>query len=396
MPELPEVEACVRAPVLLPCNESHRTPPTPPPQPTHSARRLIEREARGAAIKAVVAVERGGGARDGEFDDVICDGIGSPRELEAALVGRTLVACRRRGKQQWWELSGSGLQPTWHFGMSGAFSIKRRDGSTETAKYERVKVDTGVWPPKFTKVQVVFDNGVQLAFTDPRRLGRVRLQRDPASEEPVRSLGPDALTDLPAAAALAALLGASAAPIKAQLLDQSRIAGVGNWVADEVLYQAAIHPETAANALTAADYGRLHDALADVLTTAVAANGDADAFPRNWLFHARWGKGKPAATTADGRAIVYLTVGGRTSAVVPAVQGKPHSTPSGGGGGASGGGASGGGGGSGGGGAAAAPVSGTKRGRPAAAAAAAAAASEAPAAGAPAAAARGGRARRGK
>jgi formamidopyrimidine-DNA glycosylase len=94
---------------------------------------------------------------------------------------------------------------------------------------------------------------------------------------------------------------------------------VGNWIADEVLYQARIAPSRRAHTLTPAEAGRLRARIHSVLKTAVGARSDSDAFPRAWLFHYRWGKNADART-ARGERIRHATVGGRTTAWVPAVQ----------------------------------------------------------------------------
>ena len=69
------------------------------------------------------------------------------------------------------------------------------------------------------------------------------------------------------------------------LLDQSFAAGVGNWIADEVLYQAGLDPRRRAHSLTAPEIGRLRGALRRVVTTAVRLESDSDRYPRSWLFH---------------------------------------------------------------------------------------------------------------
>ena len=104
------------------------------------------------------------------------------------------------------------------------------------------------------------------------------------------------------------------------LLDQSFSAGVGNWIADEVLYQARIDPRRRAHLLTAAEVGRLRARLRSVVTTAVRVGADSDRFPPKWLFHTRWSKRLRSPMTARGERIRYLTVGGRTTAWVAEVQ----------------------------------------------------------------------------
>jgi formamidopyrimidine-DNA glycosylase len=107
--------------------------------------------------------------------------------------------------------------------------------------------------------------------------------------------------------------------MKAVLLDQSFAAGVGNWIADEVLYQARIDPRRLGRSLSDAEGRRLRATLRSVLRTAVRARADSDRFPRTWLFHHRWGR-NAEAVTARGEKIRHLTIGGRTTAWVPAVQ----------------------------------------------------------------------------
>ncbi|KAK1226969.1 hypothetical protein PQX77_010037 [Marasmius sp. AFHP31] len=118
-------------------------------------------------------------------------------------------------------------------------------------------------------------------------------------------------------------------PIKALLLDQSFSAGVGNWVADEVLYHARVHPQQTCNTLSSDQIQALHRELPNICQTAIAVDADASKFPENWLFNHRWGKGKgskkaelPGLKLPNGNpaSIKWITVGGRTSAFIPELQ----------------------------------------------------------------------------
>lgn len=286
MPELPEVE---------------------------SARSLVEAHCVGAKV---VKVEFNA---DGTFDEKIFAGT-TAAEFRKALVGKTLSAARRLGKHMWWDLSGSGSpgrsSPLFHFGMTGAMSIKGKGAM----KYKAFVVDVANWPPRFAKLVVTFSNGVALAYTDPRRFGRIRLVAgDVTRAPPISELGFDPLLDMPDQKQFAAHFAKRAAPIKSVLLDQKIAAGVGNWIADEVLYQAAIHPEQPARSLAPSQVSRMREAMSYVVTSACEAGADADKFPDSWLFHYRWGK---VAGKVGGRAISFITVGGRTTAFVPGVQKK--------------------------------------------------------------------------
>ena len=116
-----------------------------------------------------------------------------------------------------------------------------------------------------------------------------------------------------------ALVAERGAPIKALLLDQTFAAGVGNWIADEVLYQARIAPGRRAGSLSRQEADRLRLAIKRVVGTAVKLNSDSDRYPKSWLFHHRWGR-NAAAVTARGERIRHDTIGGRTTAWVPTVQ----------------------------------------------------------------------------
>eukprot|EP00884_Botryococcus_braunii_P014595 jgi/Botrbrau1/23136/Bobra.0243s0064.2 len=206
-----------------------------------------------------------------------------------------------------------------HFGMTGGVVVK----DVGTVQYRNLTVNDQDWPPKFWKVQLEFDgNGqgtVELAFFDARRFGRVRLQADPLLSAPVKDLGFDPILSMPTLDDFKKLLEKERRGLKALLLDQSFSAGVGNWVADEVLYQARLHPEEKSNTLDLDQVEALHSKLHTVLRTAVDADADSSKFPADWLFHHRW-TGKKAGPKLDGHPVEFETVAGRTTAYVPAVQ----------------------------------------------------------------------------
>jgi formamidopyrimidine-DNA glycosylase len=240
----------------------------------------------------------------------------SPRAFSNALVGRRVRDIGRHGKHLWLELDRRPW-PCFHFGMTGEFHAPRARATRLVSSGTKDRQDA--WPPRFAKLRLTFDDGGELVMTDPRRLGRIRLRTDPASESPISDLGWDALLGLPRPAHFSKLLVGRAAPIKALLLDQSFAAGVGNWIADEVLYQARIAPRRPARSLSGEEARRLRAALRSVIETAVAARADSERFPKSWLFHHRWGR-NAQAVTARGEKIRHDTVGGRTTAWVPSRQ----------------------------------------------------------------------------
>jgi formamidopyrimidine-DNA glycosylase len=190
-----------------------------------------------------------------------------------------------------------------HFGMTGSFRV-----------YDQPRDRPTYW-----KLELRTDDGQFLAMRDPRRFGRVRLLADPRQSPPIVHLGPDPLTDLPRTPALVNLLTRRHAAIKAVLLDQKLFPGVGNWIADEVLYQAGIAPHRVASDLSRDQITRLRRRLLAILRKACAVDADKTRFPADWLFHVRWGR-KQGVRTIHGQKVEHQTVAGRTTAWVPKVQ----------------------------------------------------------------------------
>ena len=248
-------------------------------------------------------------------DPIVFESV-PPARFRQALVGRRVRAVRRHGKHLWFELDRRPW-PCLHFGMTGGFHTA--PGGPRVRLHSTPRQSDGAWPPRFTKLQLRFDDGGELVMADARRLGRIRLRQDPASEPPISLLGFDAHRALPALRSFRELVKQRGAPLKALLLDQSFAAGVGNWIADEVLYQARLDPRRRARTLTDAEIARMRTALKRVMDVSVGVSNDSDRYPRTWLFHRRWGK-NPRAVTITGERIRHITVGGRTTAWVPTRQ----------------------------------------------------------------------------
>jgi formamidopyrimidine-DNA glycosylase len=269
---------------------------------------------RGRRLAASVAEKRTITEVHCAEDPIVFAGV-TPGAFQRGLTHKHVIAVHRRGKQLWFELNQP-PHPLFHFGMTGAFhtpvsaSLPLKSGPKESR---------GEWPPSFTKIHLGFDDGGELIMTNARRLGRILLRDAPLHEPPLNRLGFDPLLDLPSPQTFSTMLRGRAIVIKSLLLDQRFAAGVGNWIADEVLYQAGIAPHRRANSLSEAEAKRLHEKLQSVIRTAVDANADDTHNPTHWLFHRRWGK-RTDVTTARGEAIEHISIGGRTTAWVPAVQ----------------------------------------------------------------------------
>jgi formamidopyrimidine-DNA glycosylase len=260
MPELPEVER---------------------------ARALIERAALG---RRIVAVEDG--------DTFVCRPHG-PGEISDALVGRELVAAHRRGKAMWCDTSGDGPALGLHLGMAGRIVVDDAEAGDSTGSDENGR------PARWDRFVLHFDDGGRLVLRDKRRLGRVRLAPD------LDRIGPDAATV--SRAAFRSRVGRGAAPLKARIMDQSVLAGVGNLLADEALWRARLSPLRPAGELDAAELDRLRRELRAAVRSAIRQGG---VHTGALIRHRRRDGHCPRCGTALQRA----TVGGRTTWWCPAEQ----------------------------------------------------------------------------
>jgi formamidopyrimidine-DNA glycosylase len=233
-----------------------------------TARKLI---AERALHRTIVAVD--------DTDSYVCRPH-APGQIRDALLGRQLIAAHRRGKTMWCETSGldgsaehgsaehgsaeHGPDLGLHLGMAGRIVVEtpgletawggepfRRDAQPARAQWDRFRLD--------------FADGGSLVLFDKRRLSRVRLNPGLAA------LGPDAGTVTEAE--FRDLVRRGTVAVKARLLDQSKIAGVGNLLADEALWQARISPQAPAGSLSRPAVSRLYQSLQAALASAEAHGG---------------------------------------------------------------------------------------------------------------------------
>jgi len=171
----------------------------------------------------------------------------APGEIRHALMGGELITAMRQGKSMWCA-SSEAVTLGIHLGMSGKIVIANADGTEiDGGDYWERGRQPGDY--RWARFTLTFGDGGRLMLVDPRRLGRVRLN------PPVEQLGPDAQLITPAQ--FRAALAGSAAPVKARLMDQRKIAGIGNLLADEILWRARIHPARVASSLTPLEQNRL-------------------------------------------------------------------------------------------------------------------------------------------
>ena len=219
--------------------------------------------------------------------------------LVNVLVGRELVAARRRGKLLLLDTSDGGPVLGLRFGMTGRLVVDGRQG-VEELEYGSSR-DLAAWD-RFT---LALAGGGQLRLNDPRRLGGVELDPDESA------LGVDAFAIRPRQ--LAAILHGSSAPLKARLMDQGRIGGIGNLLADEILWRAGLDPRRPAGGLSTEELDRLRREVRAATRSAIrrggAHTGDVIASRR-----------RGAVCPRCGAEMQRATVGGRTTFWCPAEQ----------------------------------------------------------------------------
>lgn len=214
--------------------------------------------------------------------------------LERSLRRRTVTGTRRIGKLLLLDTDGPvlGLR----FGMTGRLVV---DGH---GPIEDLEYGSGRDLPAWDRFGLRFTGGGALRVNDPRRLGGVLLDPDLAA------LGPDALTVT--LGGFRAALAGSDAPVKARLLDQSRIAGLGNLLVDEVLFRAGVDPARPAGSLDGATVGRLH-------RTVRATVGDLLRKGGSHLGRLHAARVRGGTCPLDGTPLLRRTVGGRTTYSCP-------------------------------------------------------------------------------
>ncbi len=236
-----------------------------------------------------------------------------PAQLELDLEGRRIESTGRRGKYLIWNMSG-GLALVMHLRMTG------------TLLYDPLPEQ------KHLRVEFGLDDGHRLGFSDPRRFGTGLVLNAADLDgyfEPRLGLEPfDARFD---GRHLFGLMRGRTAPIKSFLLDQRRIAGIGNIYADEALFRAGIHPLRRPGELNRGQAARLRDGIVDALAAGIDAGGatiddfrDPDgawgAYQSEFLVHRREGRECPDC----GRAICRMVIGGRSTYCCESCQPKPR------------------------------------------------------------------------
>jgi len=238
----------------------------------------------------------------------------APAELSDALVGRRIETLGRRGKYLVWSMEED-VHLVQHLRMTGAVLCEPKP------------------EPSHVRVRIELRPKRRLVIVDPRRFGtgELLLGQEALDAFFAARLGLEPLDERFTAAHLGVLARGRTAPIKALLLDQRRIAGVGNIYADEALYRAGIHPRRLAGKLSSEQHRRLRDAVIEALNAGIDARGATiddfrhvdgvrGSFQDQFLVHRR--AGEPCGEC--GRSIVKMVVAGRGTYVCETCQPRPR------------------------------------------------------------------------
>lgn len=278
-----------------------------------TVRRHIEKVLVGKKIKEVVV----------DDSDRFLFQFAKAAEVRKALEGAKVTGTGRKGKYFWLELNRKPW-PIFHLGMSGNVSFlepSSKKGHQKAWGGENLFSEGNSTPQErlwFCRLLIIAEKNFEVALTDPRRFGRMWLAEDPWKHPRIAKLGYDPLIDFPTVKVLGERLAKRKKSIKSVLLDQSLFAGIGNWLADEILYQARLSPHHLASNLKPAQVKALHAQTLAVVKKAVAVKADYEKFPKTWIFNERWGKSKTAKTLRG--KILHEEIGGRTTAWVPGWQ----------------------------------------------------------------------------
>jgi len=222
----------------------------------------------------------------------------SPEELTKGLVGTSFLKTERIGKYLFAQTS-NGKWLHLHFGMTGDLEVFRTEDL-----------------PKYTRFVFQFEDGDKLAFKDLRKFGVIQLVESPEAYQANHTLGDDLLTIDPQF--FVNKLSNRKVAIKTALLDQKYYAGIGNWIADEVLFNCGVHPKRPCNELSASKLKEILKNAQAVVLEAIKKDTHYGDFPQNFFVNYR--KEKALHPDHPNSPVERMVVGGRGTFIVPEKQ----------------------------------------------------------------------------
>jgi formamidopyrimidine-DNA glycosylase len=250
----------------------------------------------------------------------------APAVLEAAMSGRTITGLGRRGKYLLLALDGAQTL-VMHLRMTGNLVLVEGGETIDPSEGMRLYEGERSTSERHLRARFILDDGRELWFTDPRRFGEAFLIDDAGLPARFERLGVEPLSAEFTSEALGRQAAGRTAPLKSFLLDQSRIAGVGNIYADEALYRARLHPLSPAGSMRPEHHEALRDGIVAALEAGLErggasiddyrdGRGEKGTMQDEFLVHTREGEPCPSC----GGPISRIVVGGRSTYYCPSCQ----------------------------------------------------------------------------
>lgn len=214
---------------------------------------------------------------------------GGLEALREAAIGQQMVTTERIGKYFFIRLSND-QWVMWHFGLTGSFTY-----------YQDVEMQH-----RFARIFFDFDNGWHLSFNSMRKFSRMEVTESLEAYRKKKKIGPD--VGQIKHEEFSAALQKRGAPIKVALLEQKKFAGIGNWMADEMLHRHKIHPETRCHEIGEQTYHQLLDSVRDIIDVTLDYEADYENFPEHFLVRVREPGGHCPRCAQE---LARIVVGGR-------------------------------------------------------------------------------------
>jgi formamidopyrimidine-DNA glycosylase len=228
------------------------------------------------------------------------DGLDKLREVA---VGHQMLETDRIGKYLFIRLGSVDQWLMWHFGLTGSFTYYQDEAMRH----------------RFARIFFTLDHGWKLSFNSMRKFSRLEITESVEAYQQKKKIGPDA-TQI-SVEAFTQTLQKKTTQIKPALLEQKKFAGIGNWIADEMLHRVQVHPEQRCHEIEAETYHALHEALQDIIQVAIDYGADYETFPEHFLIRVREEGGHCPRCS---RELIRLVVGGRGTYICETCQPLPQ------------------------------------------------------------------------
>ncbi len=227
----------------------------------------------------------------------------TPAQAQKILSGHSFETASRRGKFLISPIKNSPYTIVFHFGMTGSLDVAPKNRLSDEDK-------------KYGQLIFIFSDGTALVWINKRKFGRVYLVTDTDEIKTLKTMGPDALA-ISQKDFLELLNNKKTSVIKTLLMDQSKIAGIGNEYSNEILYQAGVLPQRKIASLSTPERKRIFSCIQKILKKAIALRTSSTNLPNSWLLaHIKVLRDMKCPKNKD-HTLVRKTIGGRSAIYCP-------------------------------------------------------------------------------